>query len=186
MCGLEEHTHTAACLSDVTADVETAADWEVTLPANVSDDWAEAVVAIAQSQLGYSESTLNYVLDEDGETLRGYTRYGAWAGNEYGNWDAMFASFCLSYAGLSTEDFPQATGAYAWAVKLENLGLYAAAADYTPVAGNLVFLDSDADGKIDLVGIVITVDEENNSLTVIEGIMLLRTARTRCARWCMG
>ncbi|MCD7751623.1 MAG: LPXTG cell wall anchor domain-containing protein [Lachnospiraceae bacterium] len=178
VCKLEEHTHTAACLSDNTADVETAEDWEASLPDNLSEDWAEAVVEIAKSQLGYTESTANFTLDDDGETQRGYTRYGAWAGNEYGDWDAMFASFCLSYAGLSTEAFPESTGANAWAVKLKDVDLYKDAADYVPTAGDLVFLDSDEDGKIDRVGIVISVDEKNDKLTVIEGNYAVETDTT--------
>ncbi len=167
VCTLEEHTHTIDCMVDETADVETADVWEATLP-ELTGVWADDVVAIATSQLGYTESTANFTLDEDGTTRRGYTRYGAWAGNEYGDWDAMFASFCLYYAGISTEDFPEATGAYAWSVTLQGLGLYASAADDTPLPGDLVFLDADEDGKIDRVGIVTAVAEDG-ALTVIEG-----------------
>ncbi len=168
VCGMEEHTHTISCMSDETADVETASDWEKTLP-DLTGVWAEDVVAVAESQLGYTESTANFTLDEDGETRRGYTRYGAWAGNEYGDWDAMFASFCLYYAGVDKKDFPEATGAYAWSVKLEKENLYADAADCDPVVGNLVFFDTDKDKKIDRVGIITAVDEKKGKLTVIEG-----------------
>ncbi|MCD8161545.1 MAG: LPXTG cell wall anchor domain-containing protein, partial [Clostridiales bacterium] len=167
-CTLEEHTHTVACMSDETADVETADDWEATLP-ELTGVWAADVVAVAESQLGYTESTANFTLGEDGETRRGYTRYGAWAGNEYGGWDAMFASFCLYYGGVSTEDFPESTGAYAWAVKLDECGLYAEAADCAPAPGDLAFFDTDGDGKADRVGIVTGVDTDSGDLTVIEG-----------------
>ncbi|MCD7888215.1 MAG: LPXTG cell wall anchor domain-containing protein [Clostridiales bacterium] len=166
VCEQEEHTHTVDCMVDESADVETAADWEKTLP-DLTGVWAEDVVAVAQSQLGYTESTANFTLDEDGETRRGYTRYGAWAGNEYGDWDAMFASFCLYYGGVSTADFPEATGAYAWAAKLEDAGLYADAADCDPAAGDLVFLDADGNGKIDRVGVITAAAD--GKLTVIEG-----------------
>ncbi|MCD8109678.1 MAG: hypothetical protein LUE14_06215 [Clostridiales bacterium] len=167
-CGLEEHTHTAECMVDETADVETADDWEATLP-ELAGVWADDVVSVAESQLGYTESTANYTLDEDGETHKGYTRYGEWAGNPYGDWDAMFASFCLYYAGISTDDFPESTGAYAWSVVLEEEGLYADAADYDPVPGDLVFFDTDGDGRIDRVGIAVETDEENGLVFVIEG-----------------
>ncbi|MCD7711581.1 MAG: hypothetical protein LUJ25_02395, partial [Firmicutes bacterium] len=167
VCGLEAHTHTMACMSDVTADVETADDWEATLP-ELTGVWADDVVAIAESQLGYTESTANFTLAEDEETRLGYTRYGAWAGNEYGEWDAMFASFCLSYAGISTDDFPESTGAYAWVVKLQEADLYADAAEYAPAAGDIVFFDTDSDGRADSVGIISDIDDANNTLTVIE------------------
>lgn len=102
-------------------------------------------------------------------TRKGYTRYGAWAGNEYGDWAAMFASFCLRCAGVSQEGFPEGTGAYAWSVTLSEAGLYEGAEDGTPLPGDLVFLDADGDGTIDTVGIVTEVDEDGGSLTVIEG-----------------
>ncbi|MCC8075676.1 MAG: LPXTG cell wall anchor domain-containing protein [Clostridiales bacterium] len=168
ICGLEEHTHTISCMSDETADVETTSDWEKTLP-KLTGVWVDDVVSIAKSQIGYTESTANFVLDDDGATRRGYTRYGEWAGNEYGDWDAMFASFCLYYAGVDKDDFPEATGAYAWSVKLEKADLYGSAADYDPAAGDLVFFDTDSDKKIDRVGVVIAVDEKSGKLTVVEG-----------------
>ncbi|MCD7923055.1 MAG: CHAP domain-containing protein [Clostridiales bacterium] len=167
VCGMEEHTHTMACMSDETADVETADDWEATLPA-LTGVWPDDVAVVAESQLGYTESTANFILDEDGETCRGYTRYGAWAGNEYGVWDAMFASFCLYYAGVPAEEIPESTGAYAWSVKLEEAGLYVdGSGDETPEAGDLVFFDRSGDGTADAVGIVTGVS--GTGMTVIEG-----------------
>ncbi|MCD8035846.1 MAG: LPXTG cell wall anchor domain-containing protein [Clostridiales bacterium] len=168
VCGIPEHTHTIECMSDENADVEEDSDWWDDLP-DLTGVWADDVVEVAESQLGYTESTANFVLDEDGVTIKGYTRYGDWAGNDYGDWDAMFASFCLDYVEISKLDFPQATGAYSWSVKLENEGFFAYAEDYTPAKGDLVFFDTDDDGKIDSVGIVTEVDEEDGMLTVIEG-----------------
>lgn len=165
-CGLEEHTHTVECMIDETADLEDSEIWEATLP-ELTGDWRSDVVAIAESQLGYTESTANYAIADDGETHKGYTRYGEWAGNPYGDWDGMFASFCLSYAGISRDVFPESTGAYGWAAELRELGLFAEASEYTPEAGDLIFFDKDADERIDHVGIVQSTDEIN--LTVIEG-----------------
>ncbi|MCD8365894.1 MAG: CHAP domain-containing protein, partial [Clostridiales bacterium] len=149
-------------------DVETASDWEATLP-EPTGDWALDVVAIAESQLGYTESTKNFTLADDGITRQGYTRYGAWYGNEYGDWDAMFASFCLYYAGVEEDAFPQASGAYAWMVSLKEMDLYVSAEEDTPLPGDLIFFDTDEDEKADRVGIVTEVNEENGTLTVIEG-----------------
>ena len=50
-CGLEEHIHTLSCYSDTTADVESAVIWEADLP-ELTDNWAEVMVRIAQSQVG--------------------------------------------------------------------------------------------------------------------------------------
>ena len=75
--------------SDDTADVEDASYWETTIP-DLSDceTWAEKLLAVAGSQLGYHESILNFIVDSDGEH-KGYTRYGEWYGNPYGDWCAM-------------------------------------------------------------------------------------------------
>lgn len=153
VCGLKEHTHTASCYSDESADIENKSDWEATIP-TLSGNWAEDVVSIAQSQLGYEESTANFKLADDGETHKGYTRYGAWYGNKYGDWSAMFASFCLNYAEIPSKTVPVNSGSTAWITKLKQQKLYKAAANYNPTAGDLVFLDTDSDGRADHVGII--------------------------------
>ncbi len=168
ICGLEEHTHTAECLIDLTADVEDSSIWEATLPVTTGDIRTN-IVNIATSQLGYTESVANYSVAEDGVTHMGYTRYGAWYGNEYGSWDAMFAAFCLHYAGIDESEFPVNSGALAWSVQLKELGRYADALDYTPSTGDIVFFDSDSDGRIDRVGVVTAVDESAGMVTIIEG-----------------
>lgn len=171
VCGLKEHTHTAACYSDESADVEDKSDWEATIPV-LSGNWAEDVVAVAQSQLGYEESTANFKLADDGETRRGYTRYGEWYGNKYGEWSAMFASFCLNYAGIPSETVPVNSGANAWITELKEQKLYKAADDnYKPAAGDLVFLDTDSDGKADHVGIITETDKEKDEITSVKAIV---------------
>ncbi len=173
-CEVEEHVHTIDCMVDETADVETASDWEATLPAALSGEQAADVVSVAMSQLGYTESEANFVLDEDGETRKGYTRYGAWYGNPYGDWDAMFASFCLYYAGVSEYDYPQAGGAAVWINSLVESELYVEAEGYTPTEGDLIFLET-VENKI-RVGIVSEVTED--AITAIEGNSSDRVERT--------
>lgn len=168
-CGKEEHIHTAECYSDNQADVETAADWEKTLPADLGGGWAENVVKVAASQLGYAESTKNYQLSEsDGTSHKGYTRYGAWYGNDYGDWSAMFVSFCLKYAGVPESAVPYAAGAYAWTTALNEKGLYHDKA-YTAKAGDIVFLDKDEDGRAERVGVVEKTSEDGKQIKTIEG-----------------
>ncbi len=111
-CNLEEHIHTSACYSNPQADLEQSSDWEATLP-ELTGRSADDLVAVAVSQLGVTESVKNYQLDEDGVTKRGYSRYGAWYGNAYGTWSAMFADFCLSYAGNASYDALANSGANA-------------------------------------------------------------------------
>lgn len=170
-CVLPEHEHTMICFSDPEADVETPGVWEatfadVTLTGNSADD----LVAIAQSQIGYTESSRNYHVRDD-NTLQGYTRYGAWFGDPYGQWDAMFISFCLRYAGV--EGMPGGDSVSSLQSGLISAGLYCSAKETKAQKGNLIFLDTDADGISDRVGIVAQVQEAQehtgDSVKTIEG-----------------
>ncbi len=170
VCGLKEHTHTAACYSNESADVEDKSDWEATIP-ELSGNWAEDIVAVAQSQLGYEESTANFKLADDGETRQGYTRYGEWYGNKYGDWSAMFASFCLNYAGIPAKTVPVNSGCTAWITELKEQKLYKTADDYKPAAGDLVFLDTDSNEKADHVGIITEVEKEDGKIVSVKAIV---------------
>ena len=143
VCTIPEHAHEAACIVedlDLTADVETELDWQQLFQdMNRSGNWPSDVAAVAMSQLNYRESEKNVTLE--GETLKGYTRYGAWYGDPYGDWDTMFASFCLHYAGV--EGMPQSDDADAWMNGMKELQLYAAPDSYTPKTGDLIFFDYD-------------------------------------------
>ncbi len=154
-CGLEEHTHTLSCYSDPEADVETREQWEQTFAdVTLTGDWRQDVIAIAETQLGYAESTRNYAVWEDG-TTHGYTRYGDWYGSPYGDWCAMFASFCIHYAGV--EDMPLNWGCRTWIADLEPFDRYRPAQGeepYSPEVGDLIFYDWEGDGLSDHVGLV--------------------------------
>lgn len=163
ICGKEEHQHTLLCYSNPEADLETADIWARTLPAALSGNWADDLIAVAESQLGYHESTNNYILDEGGY-IHGYTRYGAWYGSPYGDWCAMFASFCLHYAGIPESAFPYEAGCTRWVELLTQAGLYTTGA---PERGALAFFDKNADGLADHVGIVTAVSDDG--FQTIEG-----------------
>ena len=107
-CGLEEHHHTVNCLADPLADVEDESEWLARTDVALSGLWTEDLLTVAQSQLGYEQSEKNFELDaDDGVTVRHYTRYGEWYGNPYGEWDVMFLSYCLNYAGIPQSAIPQ-------------------------------------------------------------------------------
>lgn len=173
-CEKEEHVHEKICYSDKTADVETAEDWEQTLPEELTGVWAEDLLAVAESQLEYKESTRNYIVADDGE-IKGYSRYGAWDGNAYGDWCAMFVSFCLNYAEVDEELMPREAGCQKWIELLaeEEYGLYREAAAYEAVPGDLIFFDTEGDEGSDHVGIVVEVleetEENSRQIRTIEG-----------------
>ncbi len=165
ICGLVEHTHDSSCYSDLSADVETSQEWEATLPSDLDEMSAvDRLVSVAESQLGYTESSLNYRLDANGEKV-GYTRYGAWYGNPYGKWSTMFTSFCLRYAGFA--EYPIASGADALRIQISQLNLYQEKNGHSPVSGELMFLDIDQNGSIDATAIVTEVNA--TKITVVQG-----------------
>ncbi len=164
-CEIEEHIHIESCYSDITADIETEDDWEATL-ANItrSESTAQNVVSVAKSQLGYTESTLNFEIDENG-VKRGITRYGQWYKNPYGDWSAMFVSFCLDYGGAG--DVPYSAGAETMRLEWKDAGLYKDSTDYSPQVGNIVFLNSNGNATADSVAIITEI--KDNLFTVIQG-----------------
>lgn len=163
-CTLAEHIHDKTCYSNITLDVETAADWQAVSKAlSQSESAAQRVVQVARLQLGYQESVRNFQVDARG-VRRGTTRYGQWYGNPYGDWSAMFASFCLSYAGL--DDLPANAGVESMRLEWTEAGLYRAEANYAPHVGDLLFLT--ADGIVaNEVAIITAVS--NTHITAIQG-----------------
>lgn len=143
-CGKEEHKHTDACFSNPSLDLETAADWEKTLPKEdeLKGNWAEDVLTIAKSQLGYKESSRNFVVS-NGER-KGYTRYGAWYGAPYSDWCAMFIQFCMHYAGVDERLMPASAGVGTWIKNVSKLDNYFLPEDFVPQPGDIVFIDWDS------------------------------------------
>lgn len=154
VCGTEEHTHSLACYADPNADVETAELWEQTFAGvTLTGNWRQDTLAIAETQLGYAESTKNYLVAEDGETVKGYTRYGAWCGEPYGDWNVMFLTFCLHYAGVEGVDRDCGGWVTSWADAFEP------AQSHTPAVGDLVLFDRDGDGTADRAGLVAQITD---------------------------
>ena len=131
--------------------METAEQWEQTFAGlTLTGNWRQDTLAIAETQLGYAESTKNYVVAEDGKTVKGYTRYGAWCGEPYGDWNVMFLTFCLHYAGVEGVPLDRDCGGWvtSWADAFEP------ARSHTPAVGDLVLFDRDGDGTADRAGLV--------------------------------
>ncbi|MDO4492272.1 MAG: CHAP domain-containing protein [Clostridia bacterium] len=155
---------TEPALREATGDGETretggkwTADFaHIALTGNYADD----ALAIAETQLGYTESKGNYVVGEDGKK-KGYTRYGAWYGVPYGDWCAMFCSFCLSFADARSVGYPIGSGCATWIERLKAAGWYREADAYEPKPGDLVFF------KRSHVGFFIASD--GNKVTVLNG-----------------
>lgn len=171
LCGKEEHTHTDECYADTRLDVENNEIWDhLTDDVEMSGIWMDDIIGVAKSQLGYVVHQSNYIIDDTG-LKRGYTRFGHWYNvNVYGvdfftgryeDWCADFASFCLYYAGVSTEYFPLEKGCNNWIKALKEKDLFIPNETgedglplYIPKKGDLIFFEMTGDGMSDHVGIV--------------------------------
>lgn len=155
--------------SDPGADVETEEVWTRDFQDLVwTENWGENVAALARTQIGYCESGKNFVVS-DTQEQKGYTRYGAWSGDTYGNWDTAFAAFCLNYAGVPGEAFPVAADTEQWIMAMQEAGLYKEAADAMPEPGDLIVLQKEEQETEKQIGIV-TVVEEREGKTYIHTI----------------
>lgn len=167
ICTKPEHTHSAECFPDKSADTETAADWIKTFEdVQITNNVSENLLAIASSQIGYTESNLNYEYNSIAEK-NGYTRYGEWYGNPYGNWNSVFVSFCLNYANANNADSLKSASAESMRLAWEERHLYSSSAEYICSAGDVIFFDTDSDGKADRTGIVMFAG--NDTLITVEG-----------------
>lgn len=195
-CGIEEcefHKHSDNCyVSELTCELSLMPDVAKEVPSPGADreneslwvqsfedvvltgNWAEDVLMIALSQLGYKESTRDFKYNEITGEKMGYTRYGDWYGFSHGDWCAMFISFCLHYAGAD-EVMPISASCQEWikALKQEEYDLYRESGTYSPKPGDLIFYDWDGfeDEELrraDHVGIVVEL-KDNGLITTIEG-----------------
>ncbi len=158
VCLIEEHTHGIGCYSDVSADIETEEQWTAAFAENVpGESFAEGIIAVAKSQLGYHESTANYIV-EDGEIIKGRTRYGEWYGEPYSDWNVLFAGFCINYAEA---EIPFDADIEKWIeiLSLPENDIYRSAEEYEPLPGDMVFISLENAEKADTVGIVYEVFE---------------------------
>lgn len=181
-CPLPEHHHTVACLSDTSADLETPEEWQAAnAEAVMTGNWAEDLVSVAKTQLGYEQSEKNFEIDPaDGVTLRYYSRYGQSYGNPYGEWDVMFLSYCLKYAGIPQSAIPQEASVLALRSSMSDMDWLldnedGSAADvgdiviYNKYVTRTVAVDSSADGAADGLDDLFSVDTEFENSAELEG-----------------
>lgn len=180
-CPLPEHHHTVACLSDTSADVETPEEWQAAnAEAVMTGNWDEDLLSVAKTQLGYEQSEKNFEIDPaDGVTLRYYSRYGQSYGNPYGEWDVMFLSYCLKYAGIPQSAIPQEASVLALRSSMSDMdwlldgedGSAANVGDiviYNKYVTRTVAVDSSADGAADDLDDQFSMDAEGENGAALE------------------
>lgn len=173
ICGKEEHEHTAACLVNPNAEID--AEYDAKTPDRTSTDWAQDMVLVAQSQLGYTESKAD--VDEDGN---GYTMYADQYYKDkpmvYADWDSTFVAYCLYHAGVPQDIIPQYASISALRGELARMNSEYYTDDPQEFASILpgdIVMYKNAEGR-ETIGVVsdAAVDEETDlttALTVISG-----------------
>lgn len=173
ICGKEEHEHTAACLVNPNAEID--AEYDAKTPERTSMDWAQDMVLVAQSQLGYTESKAD--MDEDGN---GYTMYADQYYKDkpmvYADWDSTFVAYCLYHAGVPQDVIPQYASISALRGELARMNSEYYTDDPQGFASILpgdIVMYKNAEGR-ETIGVVsdAAVDEETDlttALTVISG-----------------
>lgn len=151
----------------------------------LADQRAEALLNIAISELGYTA------------TKGGYSKYGEWGGNAYGEWCSEFVSWCVSradeYYGMEMldNDYPMQTscetgvnwykarGRYVTTsgeIKGEGEQFYLADGvsvkdrAYVPQPGDLIYIEWYQYNRIDHVGIVEFVTQEADGTYLVHTI----------------
>lgn len=164
-CGIEEHIHIESCYSDIQADLETEEVWKQSFSEIDKEvTTSQYLTMLAQSQIGNGESERNFEVGDDG-VRRGITRYGQWYGNPYGDWSAMFVSFCLYYADVT--EVPFNVGAESMRLQWEEQQLFKTAAEYAPKVGNLVFLHKEmVDEKAQNIANAVAIIKDVNETTM--------------------
>lgn len=129
---------------------------------------------MAKEQLGYKESEKNFQTDEalgDIIDVHHYTRYGAFYGNPYADWDVAFIAFCQHYAGIPKTEIPQRLGLEALRADMDAMGFAYLTegedAAYEAIPGDVVTYNKNGTADDETIGIVETVGDD--SLTVISG-----------------
>lgn len=173
ICGKEEHEHTAACLVNPNAEID--AEYDAKTPARTDADWAEDMVLVAKSQLGYTESKAD--VDEDGN---GYTMYADQYYKDkpmvYADWDCTFVAYCLYHAGVPQDIIPQYASISALRGELARMNSEYYTDDPQGFASILpgdIVMYKNAEGR-ETIGVVsdVAVDDESGlttALTVISG-----------------
>lgn len=173
ICGKEEHEHTAACLVNPNAEID--AEYDAKTPDRTSVDWAQDMVLVAKSQLGYTESKAD--VDEDGN---GYTMYADQYYKDkpmvYADWDSTFVAYCLYHAGVPQDIIPQYASISALRGALARMNSAYYGDDPQDFGGILpgdivMYKNSDAHETIGVVSDVAVDDESGltTALTVISG-----------------
>lgn len=128
------------------------------------------VMQIAENEVGYLEKASNANLNEKKANAgnNNWTKYGEWYGLNGGSkapWCAMFVSWCLAKAGVSTDIAPKTAAVIEFTNFFKNKNAFhKRGSDYTPQTGDIIIFGSSGSTH---TGLVYSCD--GTTVTTIEG-----------------
>jgi len=138
--------------------VESSDDFESSIyGVKLTGDWRVDIIAVAQCQLGYKESSTNAIIDADG-SRKGATLYGQWMGDPYSEWCASFLAYTMKHANISIADQLCSASVGRWLDKTRAMGAYRNT-DYFPQSGDIIFIIPEGEDAIGHIGLVEFVTE---------------------------
>lgn len=126
------------------------------------------LIAVAKTQLGYTELNTRTGLPLEYGQDGGYTKYGAWFGDSTGAWCAYFVSWCASQAGIPTSIVPRLGNCAAAVNWYKNHSVfYSRGTGYVPKTGDIIFYNWGGGSIAQHIGIITGVS--GNNIYTIEG-----------------
>lgn len=126
------------------------------------------LIAVARTQLGYTELSTRTGMPLQAGQDGGYTKYGASFGDSTGAWCAYFVSWCATQAGIPTSIVPRLGNCAATVRWYTNHGrYYPASSGYIPKTGDIVFFNWSHGSVAKHIGIITGVS--GTTVYTIEG-----------------
>ena len=109
--------------------------------------------------IGHAKSQIGYQSTEEG------SKFDALTSNDTDNWSASFISWCADKAFISEESIPRTSSITELFDFFNEKQLYHSKEEYTPLAGDIIFIKTEE--EISICGVVTNIDD--NFVTAIVG-----------------
>ena len=131
---------------------------------NLTGNYADDLIAVAMSQKGYHEGNDKNEISGESNGNSNYTEFCDWYGKRV-SWCALFISWCARQARIPESII--STNSNAAGTECNYGENKVGFNQYTPRAGDIIYVDSKKDGISNHVGLIKDVDE--NYIYTIEG-----------------
>lgn len=127
----------------------------------------EDLIAVAKTQIGYTELNVSTGRPLNSSQTGGYTKYGAWFGAPTTAWCAFFVAWCSNQANISTSVIPRIGNCAAMVNWYSQRGRYHRSSGFEPRTGDLIFFNWSGGSTAKHIGIVTGVS--GNNVYTVEG-----------------